>query len=142
MGLELDREPRAHDHGGRQRVSSSADDPKDWYPKKNRDHRWLVEGARRVVVAGLVLGCVVIAWGWLNGKGLPGPLQELVGMVSARVSGPPAAFNDTDGVACFTNLDGEYLVFTDDKGTDNVVESPAQVPAKYRGSVRCVTLKK
>ena len=48
---------------------------------------------------------------------------------------------DVKGVECFTGSDGEYLSYDDDNGTANIVESPAQVPARYRSTARCIHLK-
>ena len=143
MTLELDRQPRAHDEGSRQRVASSVANPQDWYPKKNTDYRWLGEGIKRVLTAAAVLACVVLGWMWLNGRTLPGPLARLLDHVEFGSNGVVVVddVGATEGIDCYTHADGEYLVFTDAKGTENVVESPAQVPAKYRASVRCVRLK-
>ncbi|MDP2344679.1 MAG: hypothetical protein Q8O67_27265 [Deltaproteobacteria bacterium] len=88
----------------------------------------------------VVVAVAFVAWGWLNGRGLPAPLASLLARVS--VSEESVVVRDGDAIECFTGSDGEYLVYVDNKGTDNVVESPAQVPAKYRGSVRCVQLKR
>ncbi len=91
-----------------------------------------------------MVAIVAVAGGWQAWK--RGVLPPYVTSVLDGLSGNAGkmqrgeAINDVSGVGCFTGEDGEFLTFTDASGTENVVETPAQVPARYRESARCIHL--
>ena len=152
MELALDRPPRAQDQGALGR-SALVDTPLDSRPEHSPGQRGLKGAATTVVVCApvapvalvalvaLVLACGAVAGAWVNGIGLPAPLQALLGRAGQILQGNRVTSVDEKvGINCFTSGDGEYLVYVDLQGTKKIVESPAQVPAQFRDTVRCARL--
>ena len=134
-GLELDR-PRKP---ASTQAAETPADPSGWYPEKQRDNRWLWALLKRISTGVVVVVALVVAWRVVKGAALPAPIAALVN--GAQRMGRGQAVNDNEGIDCFTGADGEYITYDDDKGSANIVTSPAQVPAKYRAKARCIYMK-
>lgn len=134
-GLELDRPKKPPTT----QAAETPADPSGWYPERQKDHRWLSALMKRIATGVVVVVALVVAWRVVKGSALPAPLAALVN--GAQRMGRGEAVNDDEGIACFSGADGEYITYDDDKGSANIVTSPAQVPAKYRSKARCVYMK-
>lgn len=134
-GLELDRPKKP----ASTQAAETPADPSGWYPEKQKDYRWLSALVKRVATGVVVVVALVVAWRVVKGARLPGPLAAVVD--GAQRMGRGEAVNDKEGIDCFTGVDGEYITYDDDKGSANIVTSPAQVPAKYRSKARCIYMK-
>lgn len=134
-GLELDR-PKAPPST---KAAETPADTSGWYPEKQKDWRWLHALIKRIVTGVVVVLALVVGWRVFKGARLPGPIATIV--EGAQRMGRGQAVNDADGIACWSGSPGEFISYDDDKGSANIVESPAQVPAKYKSKARCIYLK-
>ena len=130
MGLELERDPRAQ-----QPAPGPQADPRDWYPSHKPDKEW-----GGVVKIGVVLGVLVAAAVAFRIYQTDQAKVEQAKRAAAQAEERrrDQALFESQGSDCYTGKPGEYLVYTDEKGTDVVVESPANVPKRFRKEARCV----
>lgn len=116
-------------------------DPSGWYPDVKPDRRWLKVGLQRTAVLAALLAAGLIGWRLWQGDRVPRPIANLVEAVG-KLNGDEALNEDVVGVDCYTGASGEFLTYDDEHGVANIVESPAQVPARFRKTARCIVLKK
>lgn len=116
-------------------------DPSGWYPDVKPDRRWLKVGLQRAAVLAAIVVAAVVGWRVWQGDRVPRPVARLVEAVRKLTS--DEALNDgVLGVDCYTGARGEFITYDDASGVANIVESPAQVPARFRKTARCIVLQK
>lgn len=128
--LELAVEPRR-----RQPIVEGPQDPRDWYPKTKSDHRWLVEGAKKVLLAVVLIGGGLGGWRWYTARenarekaALDIKLQQETELLRKALADTPEC--RISGAAMW--------VYEDKRGTATVVDSIEKVPKQYKKSARCV----
>lgn len=128
--LELAVEPRR-----RQPIVEGPQDPREWYPKTKSDHRWLVEGAKKVLLVVVLVGGGLGGWRWYTARenarekaALDLKLQQETELLRKALADTPEC-----------RLSGAAMwVYEDKRGTATVVDSIEKVPKQYKKSARCV----
>ena len=72
---------------------------------------------------------------------MPRPITRVV-EAAGKLTRNEAVNEDVVGIDCYTGATGEFLSYDDEHGVANIVESPAQVPARFRKKARCILLQK